>query len=158
LTRLWDTHTVDKILEALIEPSKEIKEGYQTYQATTKKGLVYQGLKVSQTPTEVVLREATGRDVRLRVKDLEQLKALKTSLMPDNVVSQLSFTEFLDLVAFLKDQKAQESLRGLALDFWVVGPFGADLKRAYPPEAKPDPAATYPGGKKWQPAAAGPTG
>jgi hypothetical protein len=83
--------------------------------------------------------------------------------MPDNVISQLTYDQFIDLVAFLKDRAAQESLRGLALDFHVVGPFGPDLKAAYPPEAKADPLATYPGAKpgevlKWQPAQAEPSG
>ncbi len=163
LTRLWETHSLEKILEAVIEPSKEIKEGYQTYQATTKKGRVYAGLKVAQTAGEVVLREANGRDVHLALKDVEKLAALEISLMPDNVVAQLSYPEFIDLVAFLSDRKAQESLRGLALDFWVVGPFGPDLKEACPPESRTDPKATYPGEKpgqvlEWQAVRAEPNG
>ncbi len=107
LTRLWETSTVEKIIESILEPSKEIKEGYQMYKATTKKGLVYQGLKIAQTPDEVV------------------------------------YDQFIDLIAFLKDRSAQESLRGLVLDYHVVGPFGEDLKTAYPPERRPDPSATY---------------
>jgi putative membrane-bound dehydrogenase-like protein len=158
LTGLSGSMTLDKLLEALIEPSKEIKEGFQTFQATTKKGQVYQGLKIVQNAREVVLREASGKDVRLARKDLEELVALKTSLMPDNVLSQLRYAEFIDLVAFLTDKKAQQSLRGLALDFWVVGPFGAEFKKAYPPEGKIDLTATYPGGKKWRAVQAEPTG
>jgi putative heme-binding domain-containing protein len=163
LTRLWETHTLEKIMESIIEPSKEIKEGYQAYQAVTTKGQVISGLKISQTADEVVLRDATAKDVRLATKDIEELTASKVSLMPDNVVSQLTLDQFIDLVAFLKDRKAQESLRGLALDFHVVGPFGPDLNAAYPPETKPDPLATYSGAKpgdvlKWQPAQAEPSG
>jgi putative heme-binding domain-containing protein len=163
LTRLWETHTVEKIMESIIEPSKEIKEGYQAYQAVTTKGQVLSGLKISQTADEVVLRDANGRDVRVAAKDLEELTPSKVSLMPDNVISQLTYDQFIDLVAFLKDRKAQESLRGLALDFHVVGPFGPDLKAVYPPEAKADPLATYSGAKpgevlKWQPAQAEPSG
>jgi hypothetical protein len=150
-------------MESIIEPSKEIKEGYQAYQAVTKKGQVISGLKISQTADEVVLRDATAKDVRVATKDLEELTASKVSLMPDNVIGQLTYDQFIDLVAFLKDRKAQESLRGLALDFHVVGPFGPDLKTAYPPEAKADPLATYPGTTpgevlKWQPAQAEPSG
>ena len=150
-------------MESIIEPSKEIKEGYQAFQAVTRKGQVVSGLKISQTADEVVLRDATARDVRIAAKDLEELTASKVSLMPDNVISQLTYDQFIDLVAFLKDRKAQESLRGLALDFHVVGPFGPDLKAAYPPEAKAEPLATYPGARpgellKWQPAQAEPSG
>jgi hypothetical protein len=58
---------------------------------------------------------------------------------------------------------AVELLRGLVLECWVVGPFGDDLKAEYPPEAKPDHAATYPGSKPgeklaWQSLSAEPNG
>lgn len=115
LTRLWETHSLDKVLEALIDPSKEIKEGYQAYVVTTTRGQVYTGLKVAQTADEVVLREATGKEIRLPAKDVEEMVPAKQSLMPDNVVSQLTFEQFLDLVAFLRDRAAQESLRGVTL-------------------------------------------
>jgi putative membrane-bound dehydrogenase-like protein len=112
LTRLWDTHSIEKVVESILEPSKEIKEGYQSYVATTKKGQVYVGLKVSQTADEVVLRDATGKDVRLATLDIEDLSPSKLSLMPENAISQLTYDQFIDLIAFLKDRKAQESLRG----------------------------------------------
>jgi quinoprotein glucose dehydrogenase len=121
LTRVWDTQTVAKLMESIIEPSKEIKEGYQSYEATTKKGKVTIGLKISQTADEVVLREATGHDVRISAKELDTLTPSKLSLMPDNVVGQLTYNQFIDLIAFLKDRKAQESLRGFAMAGWVGG-------------------------------------
>jgi putative heme-binding domain-containing protein len=114
LTRLWDTHSIEKIMESILEPSKEIKEGYQTYQAETKKGQVFTGLKIKETKQEVILRDANGTDVRIAAKDLASLTATKVSLMPDDLVKQLTFDEFIHLVAFLKDRAAQESLRALA--------------------------------------------
>jgi putative membrane-bound dehydrogenase-like protein len=114
LTRLWDTHSLEKVVESILEPSKEIKEGYQSYVATSKKGQTFVGLKVSQTAEDVVLRDATGKDVRLATKDIEDLSPSKMSLMPENAISQLSYDQFIDLIAFLKDRKAQESLRSLA--------------------------------------------
>jgi putative heme-binding domain-containing protein len=113
LTRIWDTQSVEKIMEAIITPSKEIKEGYTTYVATTKKGLTVTGLKVAQTAEEVVIRDASGKDVRIATKDLDDLSASKVSLMPEGLIANLSYDEFIDLVAFLKSQKAQESLRGM---------------------------------------------
>jgi putative membrane-bound dehydrogenase-like protein len=163
LTRLWETQSIEKIMESLIEPSKEIKEGYQAYLASTKNGQVYTGLKVVHNAEEVVLRDANGHDVRLAVKDLEELKASNQSLMPDNVIARLKYEEFIDLVAFLKDRRAQESLRGLALDFFVVGPFGPELQQTYPPEGRADPEVTYPGQEpgqplRWQPVQTEPSG
>jgi putative membrane-bound dehydrogenase-like protein len=139
LTRIWDTMTVEKIIEAIIDPSKEIKEGYQSYVATTTKGQVYTGLKISQTPEAVVLRDQTGKDICIAKGDLDTLVASKTSLMPDDVVRHLDFNQFLDLVAFLKNRQAQEALRGMALEFWVVGPFSCDFAKGYPFEKNADP-------------------
>ena len=58
--------------------------------------------------------------MRLLKTDIDQLSTTKVSLMPDNAVSQLSFDQFLDLLAFLKSRPAQESLRGVVMDYSVV--------------------------------------
>ena len=71
-------------------------------------------MKVTQTGDEVVLRDANAKDVHIATEDLEELVASKQSLMPDNVIGQLTYDQFIDLVAFLKDRKAQESLRAIA--------------------------------------------
>lgn len=143
LTRVWETHSLEKIMESMIEPSKEIKEGYQSYVATTKKGLTYTGLKVVDTPTEIVLKDAQAKEIRIAKKDLDDLEPSKVSLMPDNVISQLSFEQFIDLVAFLKDRSAQESLRSMALEFWVAGTFPREFREVQPPEQNADPKAVY---------------
>src|SRR5436190_12489168 len=64
LTRIWDTTSLEKLMESMIDPSKEIKEGYQSYVATTTQGQIVTGLKVSQSAEEVVLRDQTGKEVR----------------------------------------------------------------------------------------------
>jgi quinoprotein glucose dehydrogenase len=137
LTRLWDTHTVEKILESIIDPNKEIKEGYQSYKAVTISGQVFTGLKITETAQAVTLREATGRDVRILKTDLDELNTTKISLMPDNAISQLSFEQFLDLLAFLKSKASQESLRGVALDYQVVVAQPVRLSTKAEWEAKP---------------------
>jgi len=40
----------------------------------------------------------------------------KTSLMPEGVIAQLSYAEAINLVAFLRDRAAQESLRSTDTD------------------------------------------
>ena len=150
LTKLWETSSLEKIMESIIDPSKEIKEGFQSFKATTTKGQTFQGLKVIDKPTEIVIRDANGKDNTIARGDLEEVVASKLSLMPDNVVSQLSFDQFIDLIAFLKNREAQESLRGMVTDFWVAGPFGNDLQTAYGPETNTDPKIGFPGDVIWQ--------
>ncbi|OWK45617.1 PVC-type heme-binding CxxCH protein [Fimbriiglobus ruber] len=151
LTRLWDTLSTEKILESIVEPSKEIKEGYQSYKAVTVNGQVFTGLKVSETPQAVVIREANGHDVRIGKEDLDELSVSKVSLMPDNVISQLSYDQFIDLLAFLKNRAAQESLRGSAVEFAVATGFKPALNEIDPLEKSPNPfAKTAAGAPIWQ--------
>jgi putative membrane-bound dehydrogenase-like protein len=128
LTRLWDSMSVEKILESIVDPSKEIKEGFQTYRLTTADSKVFTGLKVKEDAKEVVIRDANGRDHRVAKDDVDALAPSKLSLMPDNVVSQITYDQFIDLLAFLKSKKEQESLRGLVVDATVAGPFPAEVK------------------------------
>jgi putative membrane-bound dehydrogenase-like protein len=151
LTRVWDTHSVEKLLESMTQPSKEIKEGYQAYRLDTLGGQVHTGLKITESKEEVVIREANGRDVRVKREDVEKLAPSKISLMPDDVVSQLSYEQFIDLVAFLKNKAAQESLRGMVFEFAVATGFDPDLKKASSVEGNPDP-------KAWQVKPVEPTG
>ncbi len=149
LSRMWDTHTVEKLLEAIVDPSKEIKEGFQTYRLVTTDSKVYTGLRIKDDAKEVIIRDATGRDIRVAKEDVESMGPSKISLMPDNVVSQITFEQFIDLLAFLKSKSEQESLRGLVVDSTVAGPFPADVKGI-----SPDTIAT----SLWKPLAADPNG
>lgn len=45
-------------------PSKEVKEGFATWVASTVAGQVWPGLKVEETPAQVVLETPTGGTYR----------------------------------------------------------------------------------------------
>ncbi len=155
LTRVWDTQTVEKLLESIITPSKEIKEGYQTYRVVTAKGLTLTGLRLSDTAKEVVIRDASGRDVHVRKDDVEEAGPTKTSLMPEDAVAQLTRDQFVDLLAFLQNRGEQEGLRGTVAAF-AVGQAGAADLSPPPPEVFAD--ATGKAGGPWHVHPAGPDG
>ncbi len=111
LTRVWQTVSFDKRVESILEPSKEIKEGYNTVKVSTKDGRVSVGLLVSSNADAVVLRDAQAREIRIPAAEIEEKANDPVSLMPAGVVGHLSFAELADLLAFLGDQKAQESLK-----------------------------------------------
>ena len=80
----------------------------------------------------VILRDATGRDIRVAREEVESLTPSKLSLMPDNVVSQLTYDQFIDLLAFLKSKGQQESLRGLVVDATLAPTTTPDMAGAKP--------------------------
>jgi putative membrane-bound dehydrogenase-like protein len=111
LTRVWQTLSFDKRVESLLDPSKEIKEGFSTFKVATKDGRTMTGLLLSNTPEGVRLRDAQGREVKILAAEIEDKGTDPVSLMPVGVVGHLSFAEFADLLAFLGDRSAQESLK-----------------------------------------------
>ncbi len=146
----------------MIDPSKEIKEGFQTFVVTTDGGQVYNGLKIAEDAAKVVLRDADGRDIVIKKDEIDELEASQKSLMPEGVVTQLSFQQFVDLVAFLKDRQAQQALRGMATRLWATGPFAAGVNAIETFESLIDPRQAAPSNenrkRSWQSVAAGPEG
>jgi putative heme-binding domain-containing protein len=94
-----------QLLESLLEPSKNIEPKYLSYAAETASGRLVTGLLVEKGDREVILRPATGPDVRLAARDVVSLQAQKTSLMPDQLLRDATAQQAADLVAFLKSLK-----------------------------------------------------
>ena len=111
LTRVWETLSFEKKVESILDPSKEIKEGYVTYKVATRGGRIVSGLLVAENPEAVTLKDAQGREIRIPSAEVDQKSPDKISLMPEGVVAHLSIEEFADLLAFLSDRQVQESLR-----------------------------------------------
>lgn len=90
----------DYIVYSLLEPAKNVKEGYNTLVVLTADGQVATGIPVSRTGTELVLRTADDKQVTIRTDDIDEESA-GTSLMPVGLVDQLSRQELADLTSYL---------------------------------------------------------
>ncbi|MEO1525842.1 MAG: PVC-type heme-binding CxxCH protein [Planctomycetota bacterium] len=88
-------------LNAIIEPSLEIREGYQTYAALTTDGQVITGVVTDQNPNSVTLKTADRKVVIPRV-NLDDFRAVKTSLMPEGLIDPLTDDQLKDLFAYLR--------------------------------------------------------
>jgi putative heme-binding domain-containing protein len=88
-------------LPAIVEPSLAIREGYQSYMALTEDGRVVTGMMAAQDPKTVSLRTADDRQVVLERARLEQLRPVKTSLMPEQLFKEMNDQQIKDLFAYL---------------------------------------------------------
>ena len=94
---------VDYLIESMLEPSKKIKEGYHTAVVTTKAGDIVAGAIARQDATEVVVRDATGRETRIPKREVVSTSVSPVSLMPVGLTAQLREDEFVDLIRFLSE-------------------------------------------------------
>lgn len=88
-------------LPAIIAPSIEIREGFQSYLALTEDARVVTGMIAAEDPKTVTLRTAENQLVVLPKNSLEQFKAIKTSLMPEDLLKPLSDDDIKDLFQYL---------------------------------------------------------
>jgi putative heme-binding domain-containing protein len=88
-------------LNAIIEPSLEIREGYQSYKAVTSDGRLVTGMIEAQDPNTVTFRTADTKQIVLTRNEIEGLQAIKTSLMPEKLLAELTDQQIKDLIAYL---------------------------------------------------------
>lgn len=88
-------------LVSIIEPSAEIREGFQSYAALTADGRIVTGMVAAQEGGSVTIRGADNQLTYVAEEDLEELRALKTSLMPEDVLQGLSDQQIADMFAYL---------------------------------------------------------
>lgn len=95
-----------ELLDSLLTPSKKIDPKFQTWVLVTGEGNVVSGLLVERTDEKVVLVNVKGEKVETAKKDVEALQPQNASLMPDQLLRDLTAEQAGDLLAYLR------SLRG----------------------------------------------
>ena len=97
--------TPAELLESILEPSKKIDPKYVSYLMETAQGQVYSGLLEKRTTEEVILKEASGKQISVPADEIEQLVPQQKSLMPELLLRDLTASQVADLLAFLRTLK-----------------------------------------------------
>ncbi|MBN9693488.1 MAG: HEAT repeat domain-containing protein [Verrucomicrobia bacterium] len=92
------------LLEALLDPSARLADGYGTVRVTLKNGEDLDGLRLAESAREIRLRLATGEVRTIPVTDIQERSANPISVMPP-MGDVMSPRELRDLVAFLSAWK-----------------------------------------------------
>jgi putative heme-binding domain-containing protein len=92
---------VELLIEAVVWPNRQIKEGYVATTLTLKDGRKLHGYKVSEAGGELQLRElASGQTSRFTAGQIAE-KQEAGSLMPEGLIMNMTREELRDLVAYL---------------------------------------------------------
>ena len=102
LTAIGASSPLDYVIDSLLYPAKNVKEGYNTVVVQTDDGQVITGIQVARSDEELVLRDATGKEVTIPAADIDEESA-GTSLMPAGLIDGLSREELADLVRYLSE-------------------------------------------------------
>ncbi len=100
LTAIGASSPLDYVIDSLLYPAKNVKEGYNTVVVQTADGQVLTGIQVTRSDAELVLRDAAGKEMKIPTADIDEESA-GTSLMPAGLIDGLSREELADLVCYL---------------------------------------------------------
>ncbi len=101
LTEIGKKSTRAQILESILEPSKTIEPKYTSYVLETSDGQVYTGVLAERNEREVILRIVGDREVRVPAGRVASLIPQRTSLMPEQLLRDVTAEQAADLLEFL---------------------------------------------------------
>jgi putative heme-binding domain-containing protein len=93
---------LETMLLNIVNPSAEIREGFQTRIVAMTDGRVLSGVLVQEDPNVVVLRGADGAEIALARKEIDGMRLATSSIMPEGLLKDLSDQQVRDLFAYLR--------------------------------------------------------
>ena len=92
----------NRVLANVVNPSLEIREGFETFVLATDDGRVLTGFIEDQDNQVIVLKQADGQRAVIPRDSIEDMRASKTSVMPVDLLKKMSEQELRDLFAYLR--------------------------------------------------------
>ena len=80
-----------------------INPNYVSCVVETVDGQIVNGLLTQETADSVTLKQAEGKSQTIARSDIQQLKTLKASLMPEGIEKELTPLQMRSLIAYLQE-------------------------------------------------------
>jgi len=93
---------LDTLLPAILDPSREIREGFEHVQVKTKDGRRLSGFLSDQTNRVLILRGIDGSDSVIEQTQVESTQTSPRSLMPEGLLTGLTDQQLRDFFAYLR--------------------------------------------------------
>ncbi len=97
-----------RMLLNVVNPSAEIREGFENYMVLTDDGRVAAGFLFDQDKHIVVLRGADGQNITIGRKDIDEMVKQPKSLMPEGLLNKLSDQQVRDLMAYIRSSQTTQ--------------------------------------------------
>ena len=94
-----------QLLESILEPSKVIDPKYVTYTIETKQGKLHSGLVIEKSGEQITLKDGQGNLIQLPAAEISNMISQQKSLMPENLLRDMTIQQVADLLAFLESLK-----------------------------------------------------
>lgn len=94
-----------RMLLNIVNPSVEVREGFEQYLVLTDEGRAANGFLVDQDSNVVVLRGADGQNTTIRRDEIIEMARQQKSMMPEGLLDEFSGQQIRDLMAYLRQSQ-----------------------------------------------------
>ena len=90
------------MLVNVVNPSAQIREGYENYVVVTADGRTLTGFIADQDARVVVIRGVDGQSTVVQRSDIDEMMAVPRSIMPEGILKDYTDQQVRDLFAYLR--------------------------------------------------------
>ena len=109
LSSIGGKYAREHLIESVLEPSRQIVEGYRSTILELDDGRVLTGLIKAETADRLTLVDAEAREQAIAKKAISGRKFADVSIMPEGLASGLTRPQFADLIAYLQGLRERRS-------------------------------------------------
>lgn len=95
--------SVERLLESILEPSKEISPRHTSWLIETYDGRSLTGVLVAERGEVQTYADTNGQTTKVKFDDIERIASSNQSIMPEKLTAAMTISELADLVRFLKN-------------------------------------------------------
>src|SRR5262245_6784241 len=96
----------EHLVESILEPSRQIVEGFRGMVVVTKAGKVLSGFAPTEGDGVLKFIDVNGEPIALPIGEIDERKTMSDSPMPERLVASLSRDEFCELVSYPQNSRA----------------------------------------------------
>ena len=109
LSRIGNTLALDKILESIIDPNRNIAPRFQSWKLVLDDGRLITGMKVGEDRDgKQFYVDSTGQKQGISPAEIDVRQADTVSIMPQDLIKNLTVQELADVIAYLSTLKGTD--------------------------------------------------
>ena len=105
LTVIGRRHTPQRLLESILQPSKEVAPYMRPWTITMNDDSMHTGIALRRGGNAEVYLGLDGKEIRIDKREIKSKNEGRISLMPEGLALTLTDRELRDLLAFLMAQR-----------------------------------------------------
>lgn len=105
LVDIGKRYSKKELIESIVQPSKKIAQGFDTWVFVMASGKTHTGFVVLESAETVTIRQTDGLGRELLQDDIDDRLKQEISMMPKGVVGNLTTQQLADLIAWLQTLK-----------------------------------------------------